>query len=67
MFFIVYFLVFWFNVLRGTKVQSSGLIFAAVNPNNAKPEKQSKAGIGAEKSRNAHPQAREAREAKARM
>jgi hypothetical protein len=57
---------FWFDVLRGTKVQSSGLSFAAANPSDAKPEKQSKAGIGSEKSRQAHPIAREAREANAR-
>jgi hypothetical protein len=53
-------------VLRGTKVQSSGLILTAVNPSDAKLEKQSKERNGAENSRNAHPQAREAREAKAR-
>lgn len=54
--------MFW----RGTKVQSSGFNFTATKPSKAKPAKQSKAGTGAEKSRNAQPQAREAREAKAR-
>jgi hypothetical protein len=42
------------------------LIFTAANPSDAKPAKPSKAGIGAENRRNATPQAREAREAKAR-
>jgi hypothetical protein len=58
---------FWFNVLRGTKgFQISGFNFAAVNPSKAKPRRPSKAGTGSENSRNAHPIAREAREAKAR-
>jgi len=57
---------FWFDVLRGTKVQSSGFNFTAANPSDAKPQKQSKAGTGSENRRNAIPQAREAMEAKAR-
>jgi len=60
--FLVFGLMFW----RGTKVQISGFNFAAANPSDAKPEKQSKAGRRAEKRRNAIPQAREAREANAR-
>ena len=59
-------LVFWFDVLRGTKVQSSGLIFAATKPSDAKARKPIKAGTGAENRRNAQPIAREAREATAR-
>jgi hypothetical protein len=54
--------MFW----RGTKVQSSGLSFTAVNPSDANARKQSKAGNGAENRRNAHPIAREAMEANAR-
>jgi hypothetical protein len=54
------------DVLRGTKVQISGFNFAAAKPNNAKPQKPSKAGNGSEKRMNAIPQAREAREANAR-
>jgi hypothetical protein len=60
------FLGFWFDALRGTKVQSSGLSFAAANPSKAKARKPIKAGIGSEKRRNAQPQAKEAREANAR-
>ena len=58
---------FWFDVLeRNEGFYISGLIFAAVNPSKAKPEKASTARIGSEKSRNAIPHAREAREASAR-
>jgi hypothetical protein len=58
---------FWFDVLERNKgFQSSGLSFAAANPSDAKPRKASKARNGAENSRNAIPQAREAREATAR-
>jgi hypothetical protein len=65
--FYVYSIGFWFDVLeRNEGFYISGLIFTAVNPNNAKPAKASKARNGAENSRNAHPIAREAREAKAR-